>query len=610
MRKFIIGTVIAVMLLSLVIGSAALPARSMQRAEANAGTQWNAQYFNNTSLSGSPALQRIDDQINFNWGNGSPDAAINADGFSVRWTKTVNFSTSGKWVFHIEADDSLNMWIDSTQIVAKWGAGGYWTEDVTIGALTAGDHDLKVEYKEETAGAQVKVWWEGPDGTTTTTTGRTCSATWSAQYFNNGDLSGDPEITRTDTKIDFNWVDGSPDAAIGGDTFSARWTTTINFTESGHWRFYAGADDGINIWVDVTQILDEWHTTPDGYRNYEANVYELTAGNHNVKVEYFEETGNAGVQVCWEFIATTPIGTGGGGTGAGDTAVIMPTAVPPAVVYAAVVGDKVNVRTGPGRGNPVMAKIPYNEDYLVLAGVPDLSWLLIQLHDGREGWVSNEWVWLYATDPEKNKDTTEGGQPDFVDDIPRIDLEVAPPAYPAEDDPLRKILTGSATDTLNLRDGGNIGGSRIIGTVPQNATFTVEAHNGNGAWYLINYQGIRGWVSALYVRLLDGYVSDLVVSSEVVPAPPIGQVYVPEDNQGNPAVTVRGRAISNLKLRDEPSILSGDQLGSVPQYSEFVIDGRTANGSWYLITWDGQTGWVNAAYVSLLEGTVSDIPIR
>ena len=613
MRKIIIGTLIAVMLLSFVIGSASLPSTAfqpLQRVEANAGTQWNAAYYNNKDLSGAPALERVDDKIDFNWGEGSPDPAINTDGFSARWTKSVNFPTAGTWVFHVEADDSLRMWIDATQIVAKWNVGGFWTHEAKLDALTAGNHELKVEYKEESAGAQVKVWWEGPGGTTDTGTGgRQCAATWNAQYFDNGDVVGDPKITRVDSKIDFNWGAGSPDPGIGVETFSARWTTTINFTQSGHWRFYAGADDGINIWIDVTQILDEWHTTPDGYRTYEANVYELTPGNHDVKVEYFEETGDAGVQVCWEFIAVTATGAGGGGIGAGESA-IAPIVVPPAVVYAAVVGDTVNVRTGPGRGNPVMTKIPYNEDYLVVAGVPDLSWLLIRLPDGREGWVSNAWVYLYATNPEKNIDTTDGGQPDFVDDIPRIDIEVAPPAFPPEDDPLRIVLTGSATDTVNLRDGPSVGASRIIGSIPQTATFRVEAHNGNGAWYLIEYQGIRGWVSALYVRLLDGYVRDLIVSSEIVAAPPFGQIFVPENDLGSPAVTVSGRAISNLKLRNEASILTGDQIGSVPQYSEFVIYGRTSIGSWYLITWDGQEGWVNAAYVTLLEGNVSDIPIR
>jgi hypothetical protein len=36
---------------------------------------WQAQYWNNQDLSGSPALTRQDANINFDWGTGSPDAA-------------------------------------------------------------------------------------------------------------------------------------------------------------------------------------------------------------------------------------------------------------------------------------------------------------------------------------------------------------------------------------------------------------------------------------------------------------------------------------------------------------------------------------------------------
>jgi len=41
-----------------------------------------------------------------------------------------------------------------------------------------------------------------------------------------------------------------------------------------------------------------------------------------------------------------------------------------------------------------------------------------------------------------------------------------------------------------------------------------------------------------------------------------------------------------------------------------VIEGRNTNGAWYLITFEGTQGWVNAAYVRLFEGRVSDLPIR
>lgn len=606
MRRLTIGGLIAVMTLAMVLGSAALPGSS-QVAEANPGTQWNASYYNNTSLSGSPVLQRVDDQINFNWGAGSPGGGVNADNFSARWTKTVNFPQSGSWTFRVGADDGVRMWIDVTPIVDEWhgNAEGYRVYEVTIDQLTAGNHDLKVEYYEATGDAQVTVSWAYGGSATGTTAGQEYGpANWSASYFNNTDLSGSAVLNRTDNDINFNWGDGSPGGGVNADNFSARWTTTVNFPQSGHWRFRVGADDGVRMWIDVTQILDEWHGNPEGFRTYEVDVYALTAGNHDLKVEYYEATGNAGVQVRWYLVD----GVGGGGVGTDGAHAIPEGPPPPATVYAAVTGDGVNVRTGPGRGNPVIAQLYYPKNYLVLGGVPDLSWLLIDLRDGREGWVSNEWVWLYALEKEKNVDTTGGGQPDFVDDIPRIHVDVAPPAPITAPIPPRVILTGQATDTVRLRDGPSAYASKVIGSVPQRATFAVEAHNGNGAWYLIEYQGVRGWVSAPFVTLLDGYVRDLVVSGEIVPAPPVGSVFVPQTADGTP-VTVRGVLTSNAKLRDAASN-RGAEIGDVPNGTELAIEGRNTNGAWYLVTYEGVQGWIWSPLVSLTEGRPSDLPIR
>ncbi len=602
MRKLTVYGVIAVMMAVLVIGPGLLLSTSAPVVEANAGTQWNAQYFNNISLSGSPVVSRIDDQINFNWGTASPDPAVPADNFSARWTKDgVNFPTAGKWTFRVGADDGVRMWIDVTPIVDQWHGNpeGYKTYEVSIDTLSAGPHNLKVEYYEASGNAGVKVEWFYAGGTPPPGSGG--AASWAANYFNSTDLSGTAVLNRTDSDINFNWGTGSPDGAVHADNFSVRWNATVNFPTAGHWRFMAGADDGIRMWVDVTPIVDEWHGNPEGYRSYSVDVYALTAGNHNLKVEYFESTGNAGVQVRWEFID----GTGGGGVG---TPAPTATPIPPATVYAAATTNNINVRSGPGLGNPVIGRLTFEENYVVLGGVPDLSWLQIDLKNGSTGWVSNDWVWLYAVPASRNEDTTGGGQPDFVDDIPRIYIPIAPPAALPAGDALRVTLTGMATDNVNLRDGATVYSSKIIGSVPQGAIFTVEAHNGNGAWYLVNYQGIRGWVSALYVDLLDGTVSQLVASSEIAPAPPPGAIFVPETASGG-LVTVRGRATDDLKLRDAAS-LRGNDLGTVPQDTEFVIEGRNSTGAWFLITWEGVQGWIYSPYVMLLEGHISDLPIR
>ena len=423
---------------------------------------------------------------------------------------------------------------------------------------------------------------------------------WTAAYFNNASLSGSPVLTRVDDAINFNWATGSPDPSVPADNFSARWTATVNFPTTGKWVFRVGADDGVRMWIDVTPIVDEWHGNPEGYRTYQVDINGLTAGDHVLKVEYFESTGNAGIQVQWwmEGAATTVTG--------GETA-SPPPPPPPATVYAAPITRNVNVRSGPGQGNSVMARINYPRSYLVVGGVPDLSWLLIDLTDGRQGWVSNDWVWLYALEPEKNEDTTEGGQPDFVDDIPRIYEPIAPPSdLPPVGE--RVVLHGQATDTLNLRDGPSLYASKIIGAIPQGASFTVEARSRNAAWYLVNYRDVRGWVSALYVNLVDGYATDLLASSEVVPVPPMGEVFVPQTETGEP-ITVRGRLTATLKLRDAAS-LRGNELGEVPSGTELVIEGRNTNGAWFLVTYDGQQGWIYSPKVAIIEGAIADLPIR
>jgi len=605
MRNLTIWIVIAVLSLAAILGPGPLALGPAKVAEANAGTQWNAQYFNNTSLSGGPVLTRIDDRIDFNWAGGSPDPAVSADNFSARWTKTVNFPTAGKWTFRVGADDGVRMWIDVTPLVDEWHSSpeGYRTYEVSIDQLTAGNHDLKVEYYEATGNAGVKVeWWYGGGAAPAagTATGTVYGpANWNASYYNNLDLSGGPALTRVDGDINFNWGTGSPGGGVNADNFSARWTATVNIPAAGHWRFQVGADDGVRMWIDVTQILNEWHGNPEGYRTYDADVYGLTAGNHDLKVEYYEATGEARIQVRWFQVD----GAGAGASGAAAQA--APPA--PAVVYAGVTGYNVNVRTGPGLGYPAITQVFYPKNYLVLGGVPDLSWLLIDLGGGVEGWVSNDWVYLHATDPAKNKDTTGGGQPDFVDDIPRITVEVAPPALPPEGPP-RRFLQGQATDTVRMRDGATLYASKIIASVPQGATFEVEARSRNGAWYLVSYQDIRGWVSAPYVRLLDGTASELVVSAEIVPVPPMGAVFVPGAESGA-AVAVRGAATAKLIVRDAAST-QGAEIGRIEAGTEFVVLGRNTTGAWYLIPFEGGQGWVYSPFVTLIEGRVPDLPIR
>ncbi len=129
-----------------------------------------------------------------------------------------------------------------------------------------------------------------------TNTATPAPITWRGEYFQNRDLSGSPALVRDDATLTFSWGEGGPASGFPGDNFSARWTRTVQFAPATY-RFYARADDGVRIWLDNDQIINEWHDATAQTYSAERTV---SAGSHTIKVEYYENIGNAQVQVWWE----------------------------------------------------------------------------------------------------------------------------------------------------------------------------------------------------------------------------------------------------------------------------------------------------------------------
>ena len=247
--------------------------------------QFLAEYFNNVSLSGSPAFTACEPSINHNWGAGGPGNGIGVDNFSVRWTGNFDFA-AGTTTFTATADDGVRVWVDSTQIINAWVDQSPTTYRATVN-LTSGAHVVKVEFYEHTGDAVAQVSWQGSSCPT---------GQFLAEYFNNVSLSGSPAFTACDSSINYNWGAGGPANGIGVDNFSVRWTGSFDFA-AGSTTFTATADDGIRVWVDGTQIIDAWVDQPaTTYRS----TASLASGAHVVKVEYYEHFGDAVAQVIWQ----------------------------------------------------------------------------------------------------------------------------------------------------------------------------------------------------------------------------------------------------------------------------------------------------------------------
>lgn len=244
---------------------------------------WRGEYFNNTTLTGTPTLTRNDSAINFNFGAAGPGAGIAADKFSARWTRALAFR-AGRYRFTTRTHDGVRLWVNKQLLIDRWRDQRVttWNAEIT---LTEGTHLLEMEYYNASGAGIASLTWTTVSGS---------AETWRGEYFNNANLSGTPAFTREDTALNFRWGNASPGAGVAGPNWSARWNTQRAVALPGYYTVTATADDGIRVWVDNNLLIDEWHDQSP--TTYAALVY-LNTGMREWRVEYYNRGGIAAIGV-------------------------------------------------------------------------------------------------------------------------------------------------------------------------------------------------------------------------------------------------------------------------------------------------------------------------
>jgi len=133
--------------------------------------------------------------------------------------------------FSYRTDDGVRLWVGEQLVVDDWTEhAADW--HIVEAYIPKGTWQVRVEYFEHTGGALLQASWERING----------GETWRGEYYNNKSLTGNPVFVRNEKAVDFDWRNGSPDAALPADNFSARWTRNLGF-EAGTYRFYVSTDD-------------------------------------------------------------------------------------------------------------------------------------------------------------------------------------------------------------------------------------------------------------------------------------------------------------------------------------------------------------------------------
>jgi hypothetical protein len=119
----------------------------------------------------------------------------------------------------------------------------------------------------------------------------------SGKYYNDVNLGGTVVLTRIEA-VDFVWGD-SPGPGLNADNFSVRWTGLVEVPVTGSYLFRTVTDDGVRLWVDGSQRINDWNGHASTANTTAA--ISLTASNkYYLVMEYFDSGGGAEARLQWK----------------------------------------------------------------------------------------------------------------------------------------------------------------------------------------------------------------------------------------------------------------------------------------------------------------------
>jgi len=349
---------------------------------------WTVSYFNTQNLNDTPVYSQTlsnpqnGNKVNFafDWGVNAPNSYVSQDNFSARVTGISNLE-AGEYRITVSSDDGIRVRANQKTVIDKWidqGMGSVYTGNfITNG----GDVPIEVDYYENAGYAglnfllerignvpstpiptptpvptdpisspnppptyritepvdEAQEWrsdiysWDRNSGSTPPVDfydGGMSNANWIGTLNlgsnnENGDNSG---------SLNFDWgngtVKGNPNLPTDG--FAIRAYTWADFDGSDY-KFTVRGDDGYQIlakkqgtgeWFYITP-KDQWQT--QGYGVQSNFSFKLPAGRYDLHFHYFENGGEAKMDLSWNKVTTSnPVGDESTLTSGGDDLLDLP----------------------------------------------------------------------------------------------------------------------------------------------------------------------------------------------------------------------------------------------------------------------------------------------
>ncbi len=106
-----------------------------------------------------------------------------------------------------------------------------------------------------------------------------------------------PFLRRVDAEVNFPETKKEFAGCGLGDHFCVRWTGRLRIPADGTYTFTCASDDGSSLWIDGKQVVDNGglHAIEE-----KSGRVELKAGDHEIRIEFFENDDGAAMIASWE----------------------------------------------------------------------------------------------------------------------------------------------------------------------------------------------------------------------------------------------------------------------------------------------------------------------
>lgn len=133
-------------------------------------------YYANNDLQGTPAITRVDKNVNFNFGGGSPfshgaqtvppnqeDDWFPHSNYSVRWLGRLKAPATGKYTFAIYRDDGVRLWVNDSLVLDQWVANSINYDKINLNLVGGKFYDIRLEYYQLGGSGYCEWDWIRPD---------------------------------------------------------------------------------------------------------------------------------------------------------------------------------------------------------------------------------------------------------------------------------------------------------------------------------------------------------------------------------------------------------------------------------------------------------------